>query len=283
MLASAGLGLSVLAGKAKYVLVALKLTKAAPAISMVLSSLAYSAVFGWTYGVGMVGLIFIHECGHAIVLHRYGVPFSPMVFIPFVGAVIMPNARMRNAYEEAMIAFGGPAMGSAAALGVGMLGASTGSQELLALADFGYMVNLFNLMPIGSLDGGRITGAVSPYFGVLGLAAGGAMIYEGLVHNPLFYLIMLSGTYTTASRIFGWSDEEQHNRNYYNIPGAQQGQILTGYVALIAAIIYAMRENDKLRKTPKQLQREKETGYTLSSPWDEGRKQGDGVYDDFFK
>lgn len=87
-LALAGLTLSAVMGKAKYVLVALKLTKAAPLASMVLSSAAYSMIFGWPYACGMVGLIFFHECGHAIVMRHYGVPFSPMVFIPFMGAVI---------------------------------------------------------------------------------------------------------------------------------------------------------------------------------------------------
>eukprot|EP00428_Durinskia_dybowskii_P084986 CAMPEP_0170445426 /NCGR_PEP_ID=MMETSP0117_2-20130122/49058_1 /TAXON_ID=400756 /ORGANISM="Durinskia baltica, Strain CSIRO CS-38" /LENGTH=346 /DNA_ID=CAMNT_0010706307 /DNA_START=29 /DNA_END=1069 /DNA_ORIENTATION=+ len=279
MMASAGLGLSVLAGKTKYLLVGLKLTKAAPAASMLLTSFAYSFFFGWPYAVGMVGLIFFHECGHALVMRRYGVPFSPMVFVPFMGAVIAMKDEPRNAYEEAMIAFGGPVLGSAAALGCATVGAMNESQLLIALADFGYMVNLFNLLPIGSMDGGRITGAVSPYFGALGVAAGGALIYEGLVHNPLFYIIMLMGTYSTASRLFGW--EERANKNYYKIPGSQQGVILVGYAGLIAALVVAMKENDKNRKTPKQLEREKEYGENV---WSIGTgQQGDGVYDDYFK
>lgn len=280
MIASAGMALSVLAGKTKYLFVALKLTKFAPAASMVLSSFAYSFFFGWPYAVGMVGLIFFHELGHALVMKRYGVPFSPMVFIPFMGAVIAMKDNPKNAYEDAMIAFGGPALGSVAALGMGTLGSLNDSQLMLALADFGYMVNLFNLMPIGSMDGGRIAGAIHPYIGVVGLLGGGALIATGEVHNPLFYIIMLSGTYSTVSRIFGW--DENDNKNYYRIPRAQQGVILTAYVGLIAALILAMRENNKNRKTPKQLEREKQFGGPL--PWNiDGFKQQDGVYDDYFK
>jgi hypothetical protein len=70
----------------KYVLVALKLTKMAPLASMVITSGTYALFFGWPYAIGMVGLIFFHECGHAVVMHRYNVPFSPMVFVPFMGA-----------------------------------------------------------------------------------------------------------------------------------------------------------------------------------------------------
>jgi hypothetical protein len=70
MLASLGIGASLLFGKTKYVFAALKLTKAAPLASMVLSSFAYSFFYGWPYAIGMVGLIFCHECGHAVVMHR---------------------------------------------------------------------------------------------------------------------------------------------------------------------------------------------------------------------
>lgn len=282
MFASAGMAVSLLAGKSKYVFAALKLTKAMPLASMVLTSLTYSLFFGWQYSVGMVGLIFFHECGHAIVMHRYGVPFSPMVFVPFMGAVIAMKEEPRNAHDEAMIAFGGPVAGSVAALGCGLAAVATDSQLLYALADFGFMVNLFNLLPIGSLDGGRITNAVSPYFGVAGLAAGGAMIYADIIHNPIFYLIMLGGTYTTGMRVFGY--EEKENKDYYKIPRSEQTSILAGYVGLVMALLYAMKENNKKRKTPKQLQAEKENPYdeVFLDPWDEGTNP-DGVYDDFFK
>lgn len=66
MMVSIGLGASFLFGKLKFVLIGLKLTKAAPLISMVISSAAYSFIFGWPYAIGMVGLIFVHECGHAL-------------------------------------------------------------------------------------------------------------------------------------------------------------------------------------------------------------------------
>ena len=56
------------------------------------------------------------------------------------------------------------------------------------------MLNLFNLLPIGSMDGGRIAGAISPYMQLAGLGAGGALIYAGVVHHPIFYLIMLAGS-----------------------------------------------------------------------------------------
>ena len=277
MLISLGVGASFLMGKMKFVLVGLKLTKATPLISMVLTSATYSLFFGWPYAIGMVGLIFVHECGHAIVMRYYGVPFSPMVFVPFMGAVISMKERPKNSFEEAIIAFGGPVLGSAAALVVAGAGYTTDTQILYALADWGLMINLFNLLPIGSLDGGRICSAISPSIGVLGLAGGGALIYYGTISNPIFYLIMMAGTYQTTSRFMGW---EEAPEDYYKISYQNQGTLFGAYLALVAALLLAMKENNSRRKTPSQLRREAEYPHeTESVPW--GGNE-DGVYDNFF-
>lgn len=81
-------GAMLLFGKTKYLLVALKFTKLASLGSMVLTIGTYSMFFGWPYAVGMVGLIAVHEAGHAYVLHQKGIPFSPAVFVPFVSSAL---------------------------------------------------------------------------------------------------------------------------------------------------------------------------------------------------
>ena len=152
----------------------------------------------------MVGLIFIHECGHAVAMRYYNVPFSPMVFIPFVGAVITAKDHPRNGYQEGVIGLAGPVAGTAAALTLGVSGALLDSQLLIALADWGYIINLFNLMPVGMLDGGRVLSPISPYFGVAGLMGGAGCIYFNVIGNPIFYLIMMGGAYSSIQRIMGW-------------------------------------------------------------------------------
>jgi Zn-dependent protease len=132
-----------------------------------------------------------------------------------------------------------------------------------SLADFGFMINLFNMMPIGSMDGGRIAGALSPYAGVAGLGLGGFMAYEGYIHNPLFYLILLAGGYETFQRFYNPGSIPP---NYYRISTTQRAVLTGGYFGLVGALIAAMAYNNQRRKSPELLQREK---MLTERSWDE--------------
>lgn len=255
ILGTVGAGGMLLLGKGKYILGALKLTKFASLGSMLLTVGAYTAFYGFPYAVGMTSLILIHESGHALVMRQLGIPFSPMVFIPFMGAAVAMRKRPKDAYEEAIVAFGGPVLGSVGALGFAGVAHMTDSQLLYALSDFGFMINLFNLIPLGTLDGGRICGAISPYAGVVGLGVGGLMAYEGMIHNPIFYLILLGGGYETFMRFY---DPLGHApQNYYRLTSAQRMAITGGYFGLVGALFTAMAWNQQYMLTPEQLQRKK--------------------------
>lgn len=241
---------SLLLGKTKYVLAALKVTKLASLGSMVVSIGAYSTIFGLPYATGIVGLILVHECGHAAVMLQRGMPFSPMVFVPFMGAVIATRKQPRDAWEDALIAAGGPLAGSAAAAGVAVAAHLTDAQLLYALADFGYMINLFNLLPIGSMDGGRWVGALSKYVGVVGTGLGGYIAYTGVVSNPLFYLIWLAGGYETFQRFY---NPLHLPPNFYKISTAQRAVLTGGYFGLVVALLAAMAANQRHKKSPERL------------------------------
>ena len=238
--ASIGAGATFLFGKAKYLLVAAKLTKVTPLLSMILTSGTYALFFGPQFGVGMVGLIFIHELGHVLPMRYYKMDFSPMVFIPFVGASIQMNQHPKSAWEEAIIAFGGPMLGGVAAGGVATYASIYDSQFGYALADFGYMINLFNMLPIGSMDGGRIASSISPYFSGAGLVAGGYIAATGMIMNPIFYLILLMGGYEAVARFMGWNSMPP---NYYRLTYARQAALAGGYVAVIAALFLGIDIN----------------------------------------
>ncbi len=248
--------------KSKSILAALKLTKFASLGSMLLSVGAYTTIYGLPFASGMVGLILCHEAGHALTMRKLGVPFSPMVFIPFLGAAVAAKKPAKNAYEDALIALGGPALGTVSAFGVWGAGVATGSQLCLALGDFGFMVNLFNLIPVGMLDGGRIGNALSPYAGVAGVGIASSMIYAGTVSNPLFYLITMAGGYSSGMRL--WNDyngvvDQSLPKNFYFISQKEKTIIAGSYFALMATLFSAMAVNEKLKKSPERIRFEERT------------------------
>uniref|UniRef100_A0A7S2A3Z5 Peptidase M50 domain-containing protein n=1 Tax=Ditylum brightwellii TaxID=49249 RepID=A0A7S2A3Z5_9STRA len=248
-------------GKGKSILSALKLTKFASFGSLFLSIGTYSMFFGLPYAAGMVGLILVHETGHALVMKHLRIPFSPMVFVPFVGAAVAMKESPKNVYQEALVAFGGPVLGSLGAGAVCISAHATDSQLCFALADFGFMINLFNMMPLGMLDGGRITSAISPYAGLVGLGMGGGMIYYDVISNPIFYLVMMAGGYQTFTKLYNpRAHDATLPRNYYNISNMQKLGVTGGYFGVIGALLLAMEVNAQYKKSPETLQREREYG-----------------------
>ena len=131
---------------------------------------------GAPFAIGFVLLIFVHELGHALVLRRQGIPAGAPVFIPFLGAVIAMKGMPRNAWVEALVGIGGPALGTAGAVVCLAMGWLTGAPIWLALASTGFLLNLFNLLPISPLDGGRI-GIASQSLGIAEACLNAAVAY----------------------------------------------------------------------------------------------------------
>ena len=223
----------------------------------------------------MVGLIFVHECGHILAMRRYGVPFSPMVFVPFVGAMVAVEKFPTSALHGANIALAGPYLGGAAAAATAYAGHAVDSQLLMALGDFGLMVNLFNLLPIGQLDGGRVADALHPALPALGLLGGAGLAATGAVANPIFYLILLGGAWQVGSRLLGYSDLPPA---YKRLRGGPMVAVAAAYAALAAALIAGMGLNNVGRKSPRQLEAESR-GEVYDRP--PGVADGD-AYDDYF-
>ena len=102
-------------------------------------------------------------------LRREGIKASAPMFIPFLGAFVAMKEMPKNALAEARVGLAGPVLGTLGALGA--LGIYAGTEELLflGLAYVGFLLNLFNLLPMLPLDGGRAVGAMSPVFWLLGI------------------------------------------------------------------------------------------------------------------
>jgi Zn-dependent protease len=120
----------------------------------------YALIWGWKFAAGFVGLIFVHEMGHFVEAKRRGLNPSLPVFIPFLGAFVALKGSRIDPWQNALVSLAGPIAGTAGAAIVFAVGKAHHSQLLLALAYTGFLLNLFNLIPIGFLDGGRISQSV---------------------------------------------------------------------------------------------------------------------------
>ena len=117
---------------------------------------AYSLWFhSWTFALGFVLMIFVHELGHIVEARRQGLQVSAPTFIPFFGAFVTIERAGLTPWRNALISLAGPAFGGAGAAVVWAVGSARGSSMLVVLANIAFLLNAFNLLPVGFLDGGQ--------------------------------------------------------------------------------------------------------------------------------
>jgi len=199
---------------------------------MILSIGLYAIEWGVPFAVGFVLLILVHECGHAVVLRREGIPAGAPVFIPFLGAVIAMRGMPRDAYVEAKVGLGGPVLGSLAAWAVLWAGHAAGSPMLVNIGHAGVLVNLFNLVPVAPLDGGRIAGAFSRRVWLWGYAAG--VVALVLTRSPLLLVVLVAGLFTLWRR---WNHPVP---GYHDIPPRSRLAVGLAYAALVLALAFTL-------------------------------------------
>jgi Zn-dependent protease len=202
LLAKFGKGALLLIPKAKF------LTTSA---SMLVSIAAYALIWGWKFGAVFVGLLFIHEIGHVIQLRREGVKASAPMFIPFLGAFVAMKELPKDAGAEARVGLAGPVLGTIGCLIPLALWQITGDDFWQAATFIGFFLNLFNLLPVLPLDGGRAMAALSSWIWATGfvLFLGVLVLYP----NPIMILIVLLGGMETWRR---WKIRKTPEAQEYN-------------------------------------------------------------------
>ncbi len=174
----------------------LGLTKASTFLSMFVTAGLYWSVFGLWFAVGLVLSIYVHEMGHVFALTRYGIHAGAPLFVPGLGAFIRLKQELTDPKQDARVGLAGPIWGLGAALVCLAVFAATGQPIWAALARFGAFVNLFNLLPIWHLDGGRAFRSLTRsqrWLAVAAIAAAWAVTDEGLL-----VLLLLGGAARTV-------------------------------------------------------------------------------------
>jgi Zn-dependent protease len=206
--------------------------------SMLVSVAAYALIWGWRFAAGFVVLLFIHEMGHYIQLRREGVRPSGMVFIPFLGAAVGTRSLGGSALAEARVGLAGPILGSLATAALIPIALTSDDEFWRALAFTGFFLNLFNLLPVVPLDGGRAMAAMAPWMWFVGF---GMMLLLVLVWpNPILLLIVLLGGFETYRRWKHRKDPVEGNAEYYRVRPFHRFLVAGVYVGLIVALAIGM-------------------------------------------
>jgi Zn-dependent protease len=232
--------LVLLATKLKAILLLLPKVKIfTTSASMLVSIAAYALIWGWQFAVGLVLLLLVHEMGHVIQLRREGVQASAPMFIPFLGAVISAKSLGDDAAAEARVGLAGPILGTLGTLVPLAIWLATGEEFWQALTYVGFFINLFNLLPVLPLDGGRAMAALSPWVWFAGYA--GLVALTFIFPNPILILILLIGGYESWQR---WKHRNTPEaRAYHAIPARTRALVAITYLGLAAALAVGVSES----------------------------------------
>jgi Zn-dependent protease len=141
------------ASKAKLLL--LGLGQGGTVLSALVSLGVYWAAWGWAFAAGLIVSLYVHEMGHVAALARFGIKATAPMFIPGLGAVVRLKQYPASPREDARVGLAGPTWGLAAAAACYAAFLALQAPMLAAVAVWGARINLFNLIPLGPLDGGR--------------------------------------------------------------------------------------------------------------------------------
>jgi Zn-dependent protease len=224
-----------------------RIALAKTAVSMLISIVIYAVVFGPNRGypfitglmfsTGLMVLILVHEMGHVLAMRYYRLRAGPPIFIPFLGAVINLLDRPKDALQEAVVGIAGPITGTLGALVCLFWYERTHSDLALLLSYLGFLLNLFNLLPVPPLDGGRVTAAVSPWIWLPGLLFVPIwLMYDWIVNHQFNFILVLL-------MLFAWPRIRQtllaagRNSPYYDIPRSAKRAVGIAYALLALTLI----------------------------------------------
>ena len=197
--------------------------------SMLLMVWVYQMQFGWRFSVGFVLLLFIHEMGHYIAAKQKGLNVGAPVFIPFIGAYIALKELPHNVETEAYVALAGPVAGTLGALVFYYFGYTNQDPLMLALSYAGFFLNLFNLIPLSPLDGGRISAVLTPRIWLVGYPI---LIAFFIYHpSPLLIVIGIIGLPSLA-KAWKYNPHDPANAIYYQIAPRKRAFYAGSYLLL---------------------------------------------------
>jgi Zn-dependent protease len=136
---------------------------------------AMAVLFTWPVALALMAMLLFHEYGHVHAMKRCGIPVRGIYFIPLLGAAAVADDSWKTRRDQAYIALNGPLWGALlTAIPAGVLLLTGNAHPAVgAITALWALINLFNLLPVNPLDGGRILSAIAySVHSTLGLVLG---------------------------------------------------------------------------------------------------------------
>jgi Zn-dependent protease len=158
----------------------------------------YWALYGAKFGIGLAVLILVHELGHFIAVKRRGLSADLPMFLPGFGAYVRWTAAGVTADTRALVSLAGPLAGALGAAFCALLWMQTKERLWIGLASFSAFINLMNLIPVWTLDGGQAMVAINRA-GRIGIAIAG-VLFAAFYSQPLMLLVVGGAVYRASDK-----------------------------------------------------------------------------------
>ena len=156
----------------------------------------YSFLFTWEFAIAIMWAIGVHELGHVWAMRRTGMPTPGFYFVPLFGGAAI-GERAKSEWQDVYITAMGPSWGLLSAIPPALIWLVTGEVFWAGVVAFIALVNLFNLLPIYPLDGGRLTNSllmsVAPGGQILYLMLAGGLVIALAVYMRIYFVAILFG------------------------------------------------------------------------------------------
>jgi Zn-dependent protease len=113
-----------------------------------------TAALGWKFSAMLIAVVSWHECGHILMSKRLGYRTGGFIFLPFIGGMSFSNMTEASVYDRALVYLAGPLSGLIISIVSLIAGLTLHNNFMLAICVINCYINLFNLTPLGGLDGG---------------------------------------------------------------------------------------------------------------------------------
>ena len=222
---------------------AMKIFQSGKALKVVLAGVAVS---GWTvlyslpFALALTATLVFHEWGHLRAMRRFGIPTKGMYLIPFVGGIAV-GEQPRTHWEEVYISMMGPVFGLVMTVACYLLYLATSNHLVGLVASVSALVNVFNLLPIHPLDGGRVVKALvfsgRRRWAVVALIASSAVFFavSAMLGMALLTFFIVLGAIDLLVGLKQIATDDKTPLNRYGILFSAAWYLLT--IALFIAII----------------------------------------------